>query len=354
MNSKSPIVFVADYPLGDKIKDGMSQRIIAVDDEFNNIERIYLSISFRNFKKKKVIKDGKLTIIYLNFFRHQLTIRNILRNAKTVYMHSVYNSLRVIFHRDLLKNRCAILDAHGVVPEECEFSKQRLKQHIFSVVERIIFKTLDYVIVVSNEMSSHFKKKYANGDGIKYILKPIYSINVVESSKIAEKQETEDINIIYSGNLQAWQNIDLMAETISRMDNPKYNFIILTQFPEIMEQRLGDLMNTRKIIIKSVFPEELGHYYNQCEYGFVLRDETLLNKVSAPTKMIEYLSFGITPIVLSPHIGDWLKLGYEYITIQSEKLNHLDKHKSKRNQQIALSAISQNKNTNLLEISHLD
>ena len=92
----------------------------------------------------------------------------------------------------------------------------------------------------------------------------------------------------------------------------------------------------KNVIIKSVSPIELSSYYEISHYGFLLRDHHPLNNVACPTKAIEYLAFGITPIVLEENIGDFKQLGYEYISIN--KINNeikLIPRKSSKNIEIS-------------------
>lgn len=81
-------------------------------------------------------------------------------------------------------------------------------------------------------------------------------------------------------------------------------------------------------------------------YGFILRDKHILNRVAAPTKMVEYLFFGIIPIVKYEEIGDVLKLGYEYISYKSD-LSNLEPKKSKKNENIAMTLLNRNSETEL-------
>jgi hypothetical protein len=46
-------------------------------------------------------------------------------------------------------------------------------------------------------------------------------------------------------------------------------------------------------------------HYLAHEYGFVLRDESLVNRVACPTKLVEYLYWGVLPVVITPRIGDF-------------------------------------------------
>ena len=94
-----------------------------------------------------------------------------------------------------------------------------------------------------------------------------------------------------------------------------------------------------RIELKSVAPEELAEYYESAHYGFILRDDNVINTVANPTKMIEYLQYGIVPIVKSPNIGDFATYGYDYITYDSP-LSELKPVKSPKNREVAREIIS--------------
>ena len=72
-------------------------------------------------------------------------------------------------------------------------------------------------------------------------------------------------------------------------------------------------------------------YYMKNDCGVVLRNDNIVNRVACPTKLIDYLQYGLIPIVLSPHIGDFYNLGYKYIEYD-EIINHSNSYsKSKLN-----------------------
>ena len=51
------------------------------------------------------------------------------------------------------------------------------------------------------------------------------------------------------------------------------------------------------------------------DYGFLLRDKSIINEVSCPTKLVEYLSCGVVPILDSAAIGDFLEMGMNYVRL---------------------------------------
>ncbi len=68
----------------------------------------------------------------------------------------------------------------------------------------------------------------------------------------------------------------------------------------------------------SVPPEELAAKLSQFEFGLILREDSIVNQVSSPTKMAEYLSHGVIPIVDSPAIGDYPTFGYQFVRLDDD------------------------------------
>ena len=67
--------------------------------------------------------------------------------------------------------------------------------------------------------------------------------------------------------------------------------------------------------------EELRGAYEQAQYGFVLRDNIIVNNVACPTKLIDYIKYDIIPILKSPHIGDFDRYGLQYLSIEDFLVN---------------------------------
>ena len=56
--------------------------------------------------------------------------------------------------------------------------------------------------------------------------------------------------------------------------------------------------------------------YEKAQYGFTLRDEFIVNEVACPTKLIDYVKYGIIPILKFDKIGDFIENGLEYVKIE--------------------------------------
>ena len=153
---------------------------------------------------------------------------------------------------------------------------------------------------------------------------------------------------IYSGNIQKWQNIPQILNFIKRNDSENHIYIFLSRekeyFINIINIEFKKIKN--RFIVESVLPEELYKYYNIAHYGFMIRDDHILNKVACPTKMIEYLFYGIIPIIELREIGDFSD--YDYIKID-EKTNNFYPRKSEKNKNSAIYMLQKYDNLNPLD-----
>lgn len=350
------ILIIAEYPF-DNQKEGMRQRILSIDKEFSCIERTYLSLAkFGNRKAAHtVIEDGRVDYYQLNIVLHRKQIIALLKDYNYIYIHSVENFTNLIFFN--LKNKIITWDVHGVVPEEFDYLGSKIKYYYYNTCENKLASIANNIILVSNEMRDFYIEKYPSFSNKKVIVKPIYSLNVFKDDKeetLVDLRTSLGINdsdtvFIYAGNVQKWQNVEQMLSVCSSISKENYFFIFLTgsldEFKRIMNNTPGT--QGMRHVVCSVSPQELSKYYSISHYGFILRDKHLLNRVAAPTKLVEYLYYGITPIVKYNRVGDALSLGYEYINYDNipEKLLP---HKSEKNIEVAGIMASTNKNLDLL------
>jgi len=348
------ILFVSDYPNTDSIKDGMFQRIKKIDEIFSGYNKTYLNISLSKHRIPKISEIGSnIKIFKLNYFLHYKKIERIFRKSKNIYIHSLYNfrALRNSF----LTDKNIIFDVHGIVPEELAFLKKRLKSYLFKRLEENILKYNPYWVFVSESMKDHYKKMYKDIKGIVYPVLPITLGNDNEDEKLSLFRKMlglneNDIVIIYTGNTQKWQNVKLIASIIAKDENPLHKYILLTgeknEFKKILTRERVDFS---KVILESVDPSQLQLYYRLSHYGFILRDDHVLNAVACPTKLLEYMYYGIIPIVKTTHIGDFSSFEYEYVNYK--EINKLTTpKKSQNNTEVLKAMFNKYKEENVLNL----
>lgn len=354
-NKKVVCVFSPIYNSQNE-KDGYIQRIKTIDklvlDEYL---RIYINDDGTYIKKIKleIINKDMVSIIYDSHNqKHREKIFKLVSKSGILYTHSILRFMTDTIHSKMLDlftftNVKKIWDMHGAVPEEYLLSGHELGCKIANEVEKFIFDNSDVIIVVTNSMREHLEKKYGHCNGKIIVLPVIKKYDTPFLDNINSKQITENqkITIVYSGGLQKWQNIDLMQDIIDQtMDF--YNYKILVPNPAIFENMWGNKSQKQNIIIRSKSPDQMGEEYRTCHYGLVLRDDIIVNNVACPTKIIEYLEYGIVPVFKSPKIGDFVKMGLEYIDYkdlldknmpsEKERLRMVEKNRNVLNLLISL------------------
>jgi len=303
------VLFISSYPDSASEKDGMMQRIIAVDCQFADVERAYLKISFvAHLPGSMERRDENLTVYRLNLFRHFFGIWRLALRADCIYVHSVGNALALL---PLYLFRKIVTDMHGAVPEEFRLAGKRLAALRYGPVEWMAVHRSRAIVTVSGAMAKHFREKYS--------LASLRSFNVPIFDEVAVSRDDRGTGrskpvVIYAGGAQAWQNVDLMLQAMDQV-RERCEFIILTGDVAVFRQKTGAL-GLGAIGIASVPKHEVYGYYARADYGFVLRDDTVVNRVACPTKLVEYLSCGVIPIVIQPRIGDFEENGYSYLTLE--------------------------------------
>lgn len=331
----------------------MSQRMAAVDEQFRDDQRLYLFVSHRFFTTKQIypIKEGVLQY-KCNLFLHFFLIMKLLSQSRFIYFHSLQNVLPVFPCLKFLKaNKKLVLDIHGVVPEEHEFAGQQRKSRFYAMVESYLFRYLSVGISVTDAMSNHFREKYPSSK-VRLISYPIMPSNImVDNYEIPRHEDGDKIHIVYSGNLQSWQNIDLMIDVISKHISPDIIYTILTGSLDQMKTVLAEkgLSDSQQVFVDSVAPNELHKFYEKAHYGFILRDDITVNRVACPTKLVEYMFYGMIPIIKSKNIGDFDTMGYDYLSLEDFSLQALKAQKSKKNIGIISSLKDKSEGTDIRE-----
>ena len=312
------IVFLAHFPDEENRKDGYYQRIFAVDDYLSQYFRIYLNfvesyeVNSRIFPKILNVKKSVYQIDSSNRKRtHQLFVAVLIILAGKVYSHSILK-LHSEFDRFLFSlARKRVLDLHGSVPEEFQLQGDDSGFSMFSPIEKFAVNKANILIGVTRKMVDHVSNKYAIRKNKKIIVLPILpeAKDVFDNAK-----DFKGMSVIYCGGLQKWQQIDKMLSYVHQnKDIIKFAFLVPDPIclMAMYKDRYGEVLPG---IVQSVEANKVSEWYKEYSFGFVLREDIVVNNVACPTKLIEYLQNDVVPIVDSNNIGDFKQLGYGYIS----------------------------------------
>lgn len=307
------LIVFGGHPFSSELeRDGYFKRVKAIDAVLMDYQRIYIDRNelptlgkwYRNY-------DPNLMVISVRYsWAARLCAFLFIVKAKILYFHSVY-PLKYLGFLLYLPFKYRILDLHGVVPEEEYDSGNLFNGKIYDLIEKNTIKKADCIIVVSNAMRMHLIAKYGTIFFGKYILLP--NMPVINEELIVDNFIEKKPTVIYAGGLQKWQQIIKMLQIISEMES-YFQFYIFCPEPGLLYEILYKMkINLASVPIDTVTHDELPKYYRKCQYGFILREDNLINKVACPTKLVEYLAFGVIPIMDYVEIGDFLFYGLKYI-----------------------------------------
>jgi glycosyltransferase involved in cell wall biosynthesis len=182
--------------------------------------------------------------------------------------------------------------------------------------ENIAVNNSDYRIAVSNQLIEYWRKYY-DYKGNNHVVIPCtldtkyfpdnsyhFEEEKIKSIKKELGINENDITLVYAGSNAPWQSFQLLDKVISPiLDNqPEIKLLFLSKENKDNVQ-LRNKYNDR-VIIKWVEHKDVLNYLNCADYGILLREQSVTNKVASPTKFAEYLYAGL-PILISENLGDF-------------------------------------------------
>lgn len=212
------------------------------------------------------------------------------------------------------KNKVILFDNRGLPIEELEMRKKN--DIIYKFNKKVKLDAINYAkdncdlySFVTSNLRKYMLQKYDYNNTKKYFIIPTLNIKGNIDSDIL-KGIKKDINydennfyIIYIGSVAVWQSIDKLFDVFIKLKRVYNNskLLILTNDSVVIPDKLENYIN-ESIIIKSVNHNIVKYYLEISNLGLVIRNDNIVNKVAAPTKIAEYLSNNI-PILYDGEIG---------------------------------------------------
>jgi len=307
----------------------------------------------------KIISIGySIDSIFFNLYNFKNEIKKYLYNNKP---NIIIISGAIIYYNLLnnyKKNDNAMIfyDMHGCVEEIIEYKHPKLKYIVINyfyyyIVKKIEKKTLSIcngIFIVSNYMKYYLKENYKLGKEIKYFNIPcgINSENKnceeilklrIRWRKIFSIKENELV-FVYSGGVSKWQMIDKIIDffenKINKINGSKI-FIFSKDKNYILKIIKDKAYNLSNYIIKSLDYNELIGALSACDFGLLIRENTITNNVAFPNKFSEYIAAGLNIIISSSLIDQTAitkkyKLGLIYDSINDIDINEIELFKRYR------------------------
>ena len=307
------IVIVAPCPLGADAREGWMSRIRAVDRLFAETPRVYVDpYSGAAEGPLNAIAHGRLAKEYrvdLTRAEHHAFLEALVLKSRFVYVHTGHLSRYLLPFYPTGK---IVTDMHGIVPEEERMIGRQTVATFYEGVERVVVKNSRVIIVVTDAMRDHLMAKHPDCNAT-FICLPIIEDYAQDLGGRVPRVPGDKFRVIYAGGTQVWQNVDHMLDVCQQTQDIA-SFEVLSHEHEALRSMASDKSFVGAATFGVAGKQDLPGRYLASDFGFVLRDDTAVNRVSCPTKLSEYLSFGVIPIVKTPQIGDFPAEGYFYVS----------------------------------------
>ena len=322
--------------------------------------RLVSFISLRGFfNNRKEIKQQLPDAIVLPMYPR---MRNWRKNRFLLYFFCSLLSVDQIIARSVLatnlalalkqKNMRVIYDGRGAIEAEWREYSVINDPALLSQIRELelhAIKESQAQLAVSKKLHEFWKEEYGcnnlNSVIIPCTINAVFEnlsftqevlLNARENLGYAEK----DLVFIYSGSVSGWQSFDLLEQFALPLleQYPQVKFLFLAA-PDKNIQRIKDRFPSQVSIYRCA-PSQVPSYLMAGDYGLLIREESVTNKVASPVKFGEYLACGLS-VIVSEQTGDYSEFVRQYqcgSLLQEFKLLKVSDWKRKRhNRELALT-----------------
>lgn len=306
-------------------QDGYIRRVKAVDEDvLAGQYKVYLYehwVHQPEFLQIETMDDRHSYVHYDTRVGQQCgQVLQLIRECGVCYSHSILRLLPAddpcddARRLDLfgLPGVTYVWDVHGAVPEEFALDGKQAEAEAAARAEALYAAHADVVVTVNRATQRHLLQKYPHMHA-QFVNMPIFNEDLAAKEMVqgTRPQVHGKPLAVYAGGLQAWQKIPLMQQCMAAAEQ-SLAYKIYTPEPDAFAE-LWQGKPFADLELDTKTPLQLMEEYPRCSYGFVLRDDIAVNNVACPTKLIEYLQYGIVPILHTERIGDFAALGMQYV-----------------------------------------
>lgn len=190
--------------------------------------------------------------------------------------------------------------SQGVWPEESyQRNHSKVRLALCSRIEKAALKRCCRLFVVSHAMLEHYERKYGLDLAGKTYVMPCANEEFHPDSFEAPGKYEAPV-FIYAGSLSKWQCIDQMLFAFRQaLDvKPDARLLFYTSQQDEAKALVKDA-DLRNVTLGYAPKDELNAVLAKAKYGFVIRDDSVINRVATPTKISSYVSNGVIPVYSS-------------------------------------------------------
>lgn len=195
---------------------------------------------------------------------------------------------------------------------EYDMGQEEAMKTVMRQLEERAVRESDFRLAVSAKLVEYWQREYAYKAN-NHVVVPCTlnkGFGALPGNEAVQKVRAElgfapsDVVLVYSGSTAGWQSFELLEQVLTEQlqQHPFVRVLFLSR-EEPNNKRLAEAFPGR-VAIRWVAAEEVPQMLAACDYGILIRENTVTNQVAAPTKFAEYLHSGLK-VLISEHIGDY-------------------------------------------------
>jgi len=192
-----------------------------------------------------------------------------------------------------------VYDMHSSLPQQLEnfnFSKSRLVKGLFRWIERFILKNSHSIIVICKDLFNQIKKEGYGKKGVLLENFLDFETPSLSEDEVMEKRKEFGSDqhkiVLYTGNFQSYQGIELLLDTVPKVNKKNVVFLLVGGDPSSV-QRMKNKAKQLGILDQVFFtgqvdPSEIPLYIKCADVLISPR----LSGTNTPLKIYSYLKSG--------------------------------------------------------------
>lgn len=173
----------------------------------------------------------------------------------------------------------------------------KVRKYLLGKIEKIILKKAEFIFFVSEEMKKYYTDTFKVNIDDKYYVMPCFNSNIIKESFYNSSKYKENV-FCYAGSLSIWQGFETILKYYKKVEDlgiQGTKLLILTREKEKALKLINEI-GIKNYCIDYKNLDELYTALSQAKFGFIIREENIVNRVSTPTKISTYMANGIIPI----------------------------------------------------------
>lgn len=177
----------------------------------------------------------------------------------------------------------------------------------FRPLENEAVNASDFRIAVSQALVEHWRERYAYASDAHVVI-PCTLGKEVEQVAAAKSVRTEAVvRLVYSGSTAGWQSFDLLKPLLTHALDAQPEVHVLFLSKRDANNSALEAAYPGRVEVKWLDHAQVAGELAKCDYGIMVRERTITNRVASPTKFAEYLSSGLK-VITNEGLGDFSAL----------------------------------------------